>query len=84
MKSDHLNLFISMLQDVDFATIKYYDSVLAPQPGEGDAEFFGDKTNKICAALRTTMINESDKHLLPILSTFAKQKVRVGVSGERV
>ena len=76
MKCDHLNLFISMLQDVDFAATKYYDSALAPQPGEGDADFFSDKTNLVCAALRKTMIDNSDAYLLPVLSTFAKQKVR--------
>lgn len=76
-KTDNLNLFISMLQDVDFARTKYMDPDEEP-PTTSDTdqaeqlEFFNNKTNRICAHLKTIMLENVKKYLLPLLSTYAK------------
>ena len=87
---DYLNLFISHLQDVDFTAVKYIAPAYHRGGGEGGSvdktssafklscNFnFEDKVNTVCKAMRLSMLETEEGvefFLLPILSTFAKQK----------
>lgn len=80
---DHLNLFISSLQNYDctasrFRTPPWWKPV--PSSANGAWFDFGVKINVVCKVLRTLMLEaqnkgavKSDHFLLPILSTFAKE-----------
>ena len=73
-----INLFVSMLQDVDFASTKYKQHEAASPIS--DPLHFQNKTNRICAALRSKMLemkaaDGADLNLLnPILTTYAKER----------
>ena len=85
---DHLNLFISSLQDFDSTSTKYKVPRWADERGESRvAEFdFSSKVNRVCQSIREVMVaaekNRVTKSgrrvatgyfLLPILSSFAKE-----------
>ncbi|GMH59684.1 hypothetical protein TL16_g02882 [Triparma laevis f. inornata] len=72
-KISNLNLYISMLQDFDFASTKYFDPSSPPPPPTPESlAHFSNKTNKICTHLRKLMLGDVEKFLLPLLSTYAK------------
>jgi elongator complex protein 1 len=83
---DHLNLFISTLQNFDateskFPVPRWFQPPAEIQKEEGGIVFdFSTKVNQICIAARSIMVDIEQKgdkpnryYLLPILSTFAKE-----------
>lgn len=74
---DFLNLFISYLQDVDFTATKYVAPSWATKTRETSDFNFDEKVNLVCTSMRASMLGSKEgvqQFLLPILSTFAKQK----------
>lgn len=82
---DHLNLFLSGLQDWDITQTRFPIPAWFPCEKMGSKESslfdFSSKVNQVCAKARSTMLQiEKDRRqmeghfLLPVLSTFAKER----------